>query len=159
MVKLAVIAGFSGFFVQVFFITMVQAVEMFVVFTLRFYTSRLYNKFRTYLCVSIFVQYIVYTMEFMFQYMSSTLLGYQGTVIIEYLAIGLYLANSAALVGLNGYEAVVRLRRWVRKLRHPEHSETTDNEQMLEMVETNRSAQQSLLDKHAVDFEDESPKK
>jgi hypothetical protein len=121
MVKVAVVAVCSGFFAAVFFIAIVQALEMFAVFILQLYTSRLYNKFRTYVSVSIFVQFIVYAMEFMFQYMSSTLLGFQGTFVIECVAIGLYTINSAAFIGLSLYEAVMRLRTWIRKLKNPEN--------------------------------------
>lgn len=153
MLRLAWIAVSFQLSVCIFIIAIQQAVKMFATFTIQFYTSRLYNKFCTYVSVAIFVQYIVYTMEFMFHYMSATLLGYQGTVIIEYLAIGLYTLNSIAILGLSVYEAVVRLRNWIRK----KDSSAKGDEMMVEMVETNREAQDSLLTKNPVEFEDASP--
>jgi hypothetical protein len=91
---------------------------MFAAFTVQLYTTKLYNKFKTYISVSIFVQYVVYTVDFMFQYMSPTLLQYQGTLIIEFVALGLFVANSLAFLVLSIYEAVVRLRQWVREIRN-----------------------------------------
>jgi hypothetical protein len=122
---------------------MLQALEMFLVFTISPYKRPLYNRFKTVISITILIEYIVNSVEVMFQYMSPTLLEYSGTVKLDMTSMALFAGNSLAFVGLGMYEAYERLRAWNCGRNSKEDEDEEGGE--IEMVETNRMAKQSLV--------------
>lgn len=145
MLKLAVIA--IGFYWKshIFYIVILQALEMFLIFTIYPYRRPLYNRFRVVTSITILVEYILNSVEVMFQYMSPTLLQYTGTVKLDLMSMAIYAGNSLAFVGLAIYEAVQRLRAWNCGRGSADDQDEADNPREIEMTETNRQAKQSLV--------------
>lgn len=115
MLKSLIVATDTLWFTCIFYVDMLQGFELFLVWTWRPYKSRLYNNFKTVMCISILVQYTVISIELMFQYMSPTLLEFDGSLKMDIVQIVLFIINSAAFLILSIYEAVVRLRTFFKK--------------------------------------------